>query len=422
MTSHKQIGVFLYDVNMLLLSRLFTKTSKESAADAGSINADLLTRAGFIHKTMAGVYSFLPLGLKVLRKIETIIREEMDALGAHELLLSALSPKEVWEQTGRWEGFDALFKVPAHSSSSQATKNEYGLNPTHEEVVTPLVKHFVQSHKDLPFGCYQIQTKFRNEPRAKSGLLRGREFGMKDLYSFHTDQTSLDQYYERVAEAYRQIFKRLELADAMYYTTATGGTFSPFSHEFQVLLPQGEDTIYVNEEAEKKGNRIAVNKEIYKGEKGFREEHAAEAANIFKLGTRFSDPFKLQFANQKGELHPILMGCYGMGTTRLLGICAEFFADTSGLIWPASIAPFQYHIIPIARSPEDDTFQKALAIAKKKKDCIVDDRLDLSVGQRLADADLMGLPTRIVISPKTLEKNSMEVKDRRTVTLTMQPL
>ena len=401
---------------MLLLSHLFTKTSKESAADAGSINADLLTRAGYIHKTMAGAYSFLPLGLKVLRKIENIVREEMDMLGAYEVLLSALSPKENWEKTGRWEGFDVLFKVPAHADT------EYGLNPTHEEVVTPLVKHFVQSHKDLPFGCYQIQTKFRNEPRAKSGLLRGREFGMKDLYSFHADQASLDEYYQGVAEAYRQIFSRLELADATYYTTATGGTFSPFSHEFQVLLPQGEDTIYVNEEEEKRGNRRAVNKEIYKGEKGFREEHASEAANIFKLGTKFSEPFKLQFANDKGELHPILMGCYGMGTTRLLGICAEFFADPSGLVWPASIAPFQYHIIPIARSPDDDAFKKALLIAKKKKDCIVDDRLDLSIGARLADADLIGIPSRIVISPKTLEKNSMEVKDRRTGKINMETL
>lgn len=410
---------------MILLSQLFTKTSKESAADAESINADLLTRAGYIHKTMAGVYSFLPLGLKVLRKIENIVREEMDALGAHEVLLSALSSKELWEQTGRWEGFDALFKVPAHGET------EYGLNPTHEEVVTPLVKHFVQSHKDLPFGCYQIQTKFRNEPRAKSGLLRGREFGMKDLYSFHKDESCLDAYYDNVQKAYGKICERLGIANKTYLTFASGGTFSKYSHEFQVLLPQGEDTIFVSEDAEKKGQRIAINKEIFEqgktvcpvtGGKSFREEHASEIGNIFKLGTRFSDPFGLTFTDTQGKNHPIIMGCYGFGTTRAMGILAEFFADKEGLVWPAAIAPAEYFVVPIAKSKDDDAFKKALLLATKKKDCVVDDRLDLSVGQRLKDADLMGLPTRIIISPKTLEKKCMEVKDRRTGNLDMVPL
>lgn len=409
---------------MLLLSQLFTKTSKQSAANADSINADLLTRAGYIHKTMAGVYSFLPLGLRVLRNIENIIREEMNALGAHEVLLSALSPKEVWEKTGRWEGFDALFKIPAHGDT------EYGLNPTHEEVVTPLVKHFVQSHNDLPFGCYQIQTKFRSEPRAKSGLLRGREFGMKDLYSFHKDQSCLDNYYDHVQEAYWNICERLGIKEKTYLTYASGGTFSKYSHEFQVLLPQGEDTIFVSEEAEKKGQRIAINKEIFEdgktvcpvtGGKRFREESASEIGNIFKLGTRFSDPFKLMFTDEKG-IHPIVMGCYGFGTTRAMGILAEAFADKVGLAWPESIAPFPYHIIPIAKSSEDESFKKAIAIAKKKKDCLFDDRLNLSVGQRLADADLIGIPTRIIVSPKTLEKKSMEIKDRRTGEIKMETL
>lgn len=373
---------------------------------------------------MAGVYSFLPLGLKVLRKIEGIIREEMDALGAHELLLSALSPEDLWEKTGRWEGFDALFKILAHG------ENEYGLNPTHEEIITPLVKHFVQSHKDLPFGCYQIQTKFRNETRAKSGLLRGREFGMKDLYSFHPDEACLTRYYEKVQEAYWKIFERLELSPKTYLTYATGGTFSQYSHEFQVLLPQGEDTIYVSREAEEQGKHIAINKEIFEegktkcpvtGGTAFREEKTSEAGNIFKLGTRFSDPFDLKYTDEKGERHPVLMGCYGMGTTRLLGIIAEFFADKDGLSWPQSIAPADTHIVPIAKSTDDDSFKKALALAKKK-DCILDDRLDLSVGARLADADLIGIPTRIILSPKTLEKNQMEVKDRRSGKVEMQAL
>jgi len=373
---------------------------------------------------MAGVYSFLPLGLRVLRKIEGIIREEMNAIDAHEILLSALSPKDVWEKTGRWEGFDALFKIPAHG------ENEYGLNPTHEEIITPLVKHFVQSHKDLPFGCYQIQTKFRNEARAKSGLLRGREFGMKDLYSFHPDESCLQKYYEMVQEAYWKIFERLELSEKTYLTYASGGTFSQYSHEFQVVLPQGEDTISVSEEAEKQGKRIAINKEIFEegktkcpltGGTNFREERASEAGNIFKLGTRFSDPFDLKYTNEKGERHCVLMGCYGMGTTRLLGIAAEFFGNKDGLSWPKSIAPADIHIVPIAKSKDEEPFKKALALAKKK-DCILDDRLDLSVGARLADADLIGIPTRIIISPKTLEKNQMEVKDRRSGKVEMQPL
>jgi prolyl-tRNA synthetase len=391
----------------MFLSRLFTKTSKESFSDADSVNADLLTRAGYVNKTMAGVYSFLPLGLRVLRKIENIIREEMDALGAQELLLCALSPKESWIKTDRWDSFDALFKVPAHDDT------EYGLNPTHEEIIVPIAKAFVQSYKDLPFGAYQIQTKFRNEPRAKSGILRGREFGMKDLYSFHATAESLDTYYEEVTNAYRTIFSRLGLADAMYLTTATGGTFSPFSHEFQIILPKGEDIIFVNEEEEKKGNRIAMNKEIYKNENGFREERASEAANIFRLGTRFSKPFDLSFTDAGGSRNPVIMGCYGMGTTRLMGIVAEYFADKSGLVWPASIAPADLHIIPIAKSKDDESYKKALEYANGKN-VLFDDRLHLSIGERLADADLIGAPARVVISPKTLEKGCVEIKNRRT--------
>jgi prolyl-tRNA synthetase len=408
----------------MLLSQLFTKTSKDVASDADSINADLLTRAGFIHKTMAGAYSFLPLGLKVLKKIEGIIREEMDAIGAQELLLSALSPKESWVKTDRWDSFDALFKVSAHGDA------EYGLNPTHEEVIVPVAKAFVSSYKDLPFGAYQIQTKFRNEPRAKSGILRGREFGMKDLYSFNKDEKCLDEYYEKVADAYWKIFERLGLAEKTYYTYATGGSFSEFSHEYQVLLPQGEDTIYVSEDAQMQGKRIAINQEIYEegktkcpvtGGTTFREEKASEAANIFKLGTKFSGPFKLNFTDSEGKLHPIVMGCYGMGTTRVMGIIAEFFADDSGLNWPAQLAPADEYVVPVAKSQDDESFKKAMAYAKGK-DVLFDDRLDLSVGERLADADLIGLPTRIVISPKTLENGQMEVKDRASGEVKMEAL
>jgi len=413
----------------MYLSQLFTKTSKDTHGDASSINADLLTRAGFIHKTMAGVYSYLPLGLVVLRKIENIVREEMNAIGGQEILMSGLSPKESWVKTGRWEGFDALFKVPA------AGDTEYGLNPTHEEVITPLVKNFVQSYKDLPFGAYQIQTKFRNEPRAKSGVLRGREFLMKDLYSFHADQEDLDDYYEVVHGAYDKIFERLGLSDITYYTYASGGSFSKFSHEFQVVLKQGEDSIFVSIEAEKQGKRIAINKEIYEagatecpetGAKDFREERASEAANIFKLGTKFSEPFDLQYTDAQGKQYPIPMGCYGIGVSRLMGIVVEALADDDGMRWPENLAPAAVHIVPIAKTEDDDAYKEAVALYSKLikagTSAIIDDRLGASVGAKLADADLIGCPKRIVISPKTLDAEGAEVKDRMSGEVTMQEI
>lgn len=403
------------------LSQLFTRTSKESHADAASVNADLLTRAGFIHKTMAGTYSFLPLGLRVLRAIERIVREEMDRIGGQEVLLSALSPRESWEKTGRWDTavFDALFHLPA------ADDQEYGLNPTHEEVITPLARTFVRSYRDLPFAAYQIQTKFRNELRAKSGLLRGREFLMKDLYSFHADEEDLERYYRIVMGAYERVFERLGLGDATYLTYASGGSFSQYSHEYQVLLPQGEDTIYLSVEAEKQGKRIAINKEIFEegvtvcpvtGGAEFREETGCEAGNIFQLGTKFSEAFSLRFTDESGAVRTAVMGCYGIGISRLMGIIAEAFSDDRGLRWPASIAPADVHLVPIARSEENEAFRQALALSEQLeaagKRVLLDDRLDASVGVKLADSDLIGVPARIIISPKTLEQQSVEYSER----------
>ena len=405
----------------MLLSKLFTKTSKDAAADAQSINAELLTRAGFIHKTMAGVYSFLPLGLRVLKHIEQIVREEMNAIGAQEILMSAFSPREYWVKTGRWEkkDFDALFHVPA------ANDQEYALNPTHEEIVVPLVQQFIRSYRDLPFGCYQIQTKFRNELRAKSGVLRGREFLMKDLYSFHPDSACLDRYYAMVQGAYDRIFERLGLTEKTYLTYSSGGTFSPYSHEYQVLLPQGEDAIFISVKAEKQGKRIAVNKEIYEpgktvcpetGGTEFRETRASEAANIFKLGTKFSEPFKLQYTDGKGANHLLIMGCYGIGISRLMGIIAEAFADDHGLAWPRSVAPAQVIIVPLAKETTEESFTVARSFhdqcEEKGISCLLDDRIDASAGSRLADADLLGIPLRIVVSPKSLKAGGMEVKER----------
>lgn len=401
------------------ISALFTKTTKDASSDSASKNADLLTRAGFIHKTMAGAYSYLPLGLRVLRKIEQIVREEMDAIGGQEVLLSALSPRENWEKTGRWDAIDVLFKVPAAGDS------EYALNPTHEELITPIAQQYVHSYRDLPFGAYQIQTKFRNELRAKSGILRGREFLMKDLYSFHGDQADLDRYYEVVQGAYDKIFARLGLAAQTYLTFASGGTFSQYSHEYQVVLPNGEDIVYVSVKAEKEGKRIAINKEIYEegkttcpvtGGTEFREEKASEAANIFKLGTKFSAPFGLRYSDDKGVLQDVLMGCYGIGISRLMGIIAEARSDDRGLIWPSVIAPADVHIVPIAKSEDEESFTVAMKLAadleKAGKQVLIDDRTDASVGFKLADADLIGAPVRVVVSPKTLAEERIEVTVR----------
>lgn len=413
------------------LSKLFTKTTKDVPSDDPSINARLLTQAGYVQKTMAGVYNFLPLGLKVLRNIEQIVREEMDAIGAQEVLLSSFAPKEFWEKTDRWDQkkFDALFHVPA------AGDHEYALNPTHEEVVTPMAKQFVHSYKDLPFGCYQIQTKFRNELRARSGLLRGREFLMKDLYSFHENQKDLEAYYETVKGAYDKVFARLGLENRTYFTYASGGSFSQYSHEYQVVMPSGEDTIYISEEAEKQGMRIAINREIYEegktvcpvtGGKSFREERAAEAGNIFQLGTRFSDAFDLGFADAQGARQHAWMGCYGIGISRLMGIIAECFSDERGLIWPAHIAPFQCHIVVIAKAETDDAYVKATELYTMLHNagmqCVIDNRFKASTGEKLADAELLGIPLRILVSPKSLEQQSVELQWRHENESTLVPL
>lgn len=405
----------------MLLSELFTKTSKDAAHDADSKNAEWLARAGYVHKTMAGVYSYLPLGLRVLRSIEQIVREEMDRIGGQEVLLSALSPQESWEKTGRWDNkvFDALFHVPG------AAEQEYALNPTHEEVISPLSKLYIRSYRDVPFAAYQIQTKFRNELRPKSGVLRGREFLMKDLYSFHADQADLDRYYEVVMGAYDKIFERLGLSSQTYLTYASGGSFSQYSHEYQVMLPQGEDTIFVSVEAEKKGKRIAINKEIFKkgetkcpvtGGTEFKEAKGSEAANIFKLGTKFSAPFELKYTAEDGSRKEVIMGCYGVGISRLMGILTEAFADDAGLRWPRRVAPVDVHFVPLAKTDDEESYTASKALYEKLMKqglrCLFDDRIDQSVGSRMADADLLGASYRVVISPKTLKEKKLEVKDR----------
>ncbi len=399
-------------------SELFGKTLREAPKDEVAKNAVLLTRAGFIHKLMAGAYQFLPLGVRVLQKIEQIIREEMDAAGGQEILMPALHPKENWEKTGRFHGFDALFKVISHFNQ------EFALAPTHEESVVPLVQRASLSYKDLPFGIYQIQTKFRDEPRAKSGLLRGREFRMKDLYSFHANEKSLDEYYEKMAGAYEKVFQRCGLKAIR--VKASGGTFSKFSDEFQVVTEAGEDIIFVADDGEALNREIVpeMARDVEPGTtiehdgKHWRVEKTAEVGNIFKLGIKYSKPFGLTYTDEHGKEGEVIMGCYGIGSSRIMGTVVEVSHDDKGIIWPESVAPFKYHIIPVASKDEAkmqqilDTALKLYNQAAWQGDALIDDRADVSIGEKFADADLIGLPVRVVISEKTLEKDGVELKRR----------
>lgn len=390
-------------------SRYFLKTSKTAPADDASINARLLEQGSFVYKNMAGVYTFLPLGYRVLSKIETIVREEMDALGAGEMLMPALHPKDYWRTTGRWNSVDVLFKVKSQHGY------EYALGPTHEEVVTPAALSIIHSYKDLPLGVYQIQTKFRDEPRAKSGLLRGREFRMKDLYSFHASQADLDVYYEKVADAYRKIFKRLGL-DAIY-TYASGGTFSQFSHEFQVEVESGEDTIYIDKKTgEAKNKEIITAEETSSGK--YRETKACEVGNIFKLGTKFSESFGLKFTDSDGTQKPVIMASYGIGPSRVMGVLVEKFHDDKGILWPENVAPFRVHLIALPGKDAASVFKFSDSLyetlQKHGVEVLYDDRADKMPGEKFADSDLIGIPHRLVVSTKTIEQGKVEYKRRGT--------
>lgn len=387
-------------------SQLFTKTQKNAPKDEVSTNAKLLIRAGFVNKEMAGVYSYLPLGLLVLNKICDIICEGMNAIGGQEVYLPSLHPKENWQKTGRWNTMDDLYKV------KDASDREFALGSTHEEIISPLVKKFINSYKDLPFSTYQIQNKFRMELRAKSGLLRGREFLMKDLYSFHLDEKDLDEYYEKVKEAYWKIFERVGLKEKTYFTFASGGTFSKYSHEFQTLSEAGEDIIYICEKC-----RNAINKEIKNetptclvcGGNKFKEEKAIETGNIFKLMDKFTKPFGLKVMDAGGKEKILIMGCYGIGISRLMGTIVEVCRDEKGIIWPESVAPFKVHLISLGKDTEAEKIYQDLQ--EKNIEVLYDDR-DVSAGEKFADADLMGLPYRVVVSEKSLKSGGVEIKKR----------
>lgn len=397
-------------------SHLFTKTRREAPKDEVAKNAQLLIRAGYIHKEMAGVYAYLPLGLRTLEKIVNVIREEMNAIGGQEIHLTALQDKKLWEASGRFDDavVDNWFKTKLKNGS------EVGLAFTHEEPLTNLMKDHVRSFRDLPIAAYQFQTKFRNEERAKSGILRGREFLMKDLYSFNVDEKAHVEFYERAAEAYMKVYQRLGIGDVTYKTFAAGGSFSKYSHEFQTLCEAGEDIIYVNE-----GKKLAVNKEVFNDEvlnelgakkSDFTEKKAIEVGNIFTLGTRFSDALGLNYKDEEGKSKPVFMGSYGIGPGRVMGTIAELWSDDKGLIWPESVAPFAIHLVAIfdkegvVKKAADDLYTK---LSEKGIEVLYDDR-DAAAGEKFNDSDLIGIPKRYVISAKTLANEEVEAKDRKT--------
>ena len=391
------------------LSKLFTKTTKEAPADDVSINAQYLTRGGFIYKNSAGIYSMLPLGWKVITKIANIIREEMDAIGGQEMFMPALVEKKYLEPTGRWN-----LDVGFFAKGQMDKEANFVMGWSHEDILTAIATRFVNSYKDLPFATYQIQTKFRNEARPKSGLLRVREFIMKDLYSFHTTEGDLMKYYNEVAGAYHKIFERCGLH--AIYTLAAGGVFTMSNtHEFQVLTNVGEDTIYVCSECE-----YAENKEISSLGQGsicikcggiMNEEKGVEVGNIFPLGTKYSKPLKLEYVDDKGNKNLVVMGSYGIGLGRLMATAVEVFHDDRGIIWPESIAPFRVHLISLDVNGEAEKIYNDLT--KNGIEVLYDDRNDRSAGEKFADADLIGCPIRLVVSEKTLAKDSVELKRRK---------
>lgn len=393
-------------------SQLFTKTRKEAPADEVAKNAQLLIRGGFVHKEMAGVYDYLPLGLRTFNKIIDVIRKEMNALGGQELYLSGLQNPEVWQKTDRWDEkkVDSWFKADLRSGGS------VGFGFTHEEPITKMVSSHVSSWRDLPFSAYQFQTKFRNEERAKSGLLRTREFVMKDLYSFSKDEHEHAELYDRISEAYTRIFNTLGFGGSTFKTFASGGSFSKFSHEFQTECEAGEDTIYVHESG------VAINKEVFTDDvkkdlglgNNFREVTSVEVGNIFTLGTRFSEALGLQYKSASGADTHVFMGSYGIGPGRSMGVIAEVLSDQKGLVWPESVAPFAVHLVELSQG--DAAIKKAADdlytdLVSAGAEILYDDR-DARAGEKFADSDLIGIPYRIVIG-KQSTPDSIEVVRRK---------
>lgn len=391
------------------LSQTFVKTLRDAPKDETARSAKYLVRAGYVHKELAGVYDYLPLGLKTLKNIEQVIREELNKIGCVEMQLTALQNPALWEKSGRWsdQEVDIWFKTEL------AAGGELGLAPTHEEPITNLMKTYIKSYKDLPVYAYQFQTKFRNELRAKSGIMRTREFLMKDLYSFSADEKTHDEFYHKVEQAYKKIYERVGLGDCTYQTFASGGIFSKFSHEFQTLLPVGEDKVYYNADKSVVLNEEVLLPEVLEEFGVKREEltveNAAEVGNIFTLKYKYSDPLDLKFTDRDGKEQTVFMGCYGIGVSRVMGVIAEKFADEKGLVWPEEIAPYKYYVVAIG----EKGLEQARKWEEKYPEMILLDDREARPGEKFADFELMGIPYRIVISDKTLEKDSVEYTERK---------
>ncbi|HEY0010791.1 MAG TPA: aminoacyl--tRNA ligase-related protein [Candidatus Paceibacterota bacterium] len=395
-------------------SQLFTKTRREAPSDEVAKNAQLLIRAGYIHKEMAGVYAYLPLGLRVVEKIKQIVREEMNAIGGAEMIMTSLQRKELWESTDRWsdEKVDVWFK------STLKNGTEVGFGWSHEEPITQMMTRFIESYRDLPVYAYQFQTKLRNELRAKSGIMRGREFVMKDLYSYTTDEAAHEAFYASAIEAYQRVFERVGLGDRTFLTFASGGAFTQFSHEFQTLSDVGEDVIYVH-----KGKNMAVNKEVLTPEvldqlgilaDELEEAKSVEVGNIFSFGDKKSKELGLTYRDENGEEKPVILGSYGIGITRLMGTLVEVFADGKGIVWPEAVAPFKMHIVCLVADPVAIAYAEALYddLTAAGVEVLYDDR-DVRAGEKLADSELIGIPARIIIGRETIPSGTLEVVERR---------
>ena len=404
-------------------SLLFTRTQKTAPKDEVSKNAQLLMRAGYIHKEMAGVYAYLPLGIRVLERIKKIVREEMNALGAQELIMTALQRKELWERTDRWddEKVDVWFK------STLKSGGDVGFGWSHEEPITDMMRQYLSSYRDLPAYVYQFQTKLRNELRAKSGIMRGREFVMKDMYSYCADDAKHKEIYDATTKAYLKVFERVGLGDRTFLTFASGGAFTQFSHEFQTLTDAGEDVIFVH-----RAKKIAVNKEVMNPEVlaqlGLKESEleevkAAEVGNIFSFGGTKSEQLDLKFKDESGAEKPVILGSYGIGITRLMGVIVEIFADEKGIVWPEAVSPFPVHLIALAGGNKDieGEAQRIYELLRDNGiEALYDDR-DVRAGEKFADADLIGIPTRLIVSEKTVAAGSVEMISRKNGVGTMVP-
>ena len=394
------------------LSHTFTRTRKQAPADEVAHNAQLLIRAGYVHKTMAGVYSYTPLGLAVLENIKQIVREEMNRIHSQELLMSTLQRQELWQETGRWS--DKLVDVWFKSHLQDGT--EVGFGWTHEEPIIELLRSYLKSYKDLPISVYQFQNKLRNELRAKSGIMRGREFIMKDMYSIHASKEDLEAYYQAVIEAYKRCYNRFGLGDDTYVTFASGGAFTKFSHEFQTICEAGEDYIYLH-----RGRDLAINEEVV--DEAVRElgidkselerVKTAEVGNIFNFGTQKSEEMGLVFTGEDGRQHHAYMGSYGIGITRVMGVIVEKFADDKGLVWPEEIAPARVHLVQIGKESVAAADELYDTLQQAGISVLYDDRA-ARPGEKFADAELLGMPTRVTVSDRLLEAEEWEVVDRRT--------